>query len=617
MKTKVLTLVFTVILLSHLAVAQFSEGEDTSIPPNPIKIDEYWIDVFQSDDAKTLEIEEYFFVNNTGDEPLNDDFYIWIQKNGDIKAECCGGAANMACRLKAGGAMACFNFAKMDENLYLGRPFLDQNILSYYGQKGWLRINIVSFTNLFINNTLHLNVSLGGFSVPRGSGSGLGGGVHITSDNREIGIRPVIDMNMPQNITVTENIRVFNNGTENEVVNLSIDGIPQNWSAELWNSTGQFDMISLLPQEQTNLTLRITAPSYIAPIKVSYSTKMSIEGENKIKGSFKNQYLYDTKRAEYFIFLLSDKGLELSEDLTIVHPSGDGEPILNEEYDRYWYVVQSRDIEANSLSTITVGWEEPKDQLKFFAILAVILIIALLVTVPIMKKKGIIGAKKEVAGGEGTGENHKPAEESTKDEEEEKTLKLAQLEKEKKKLLGALARVKSDESEGYLTPVEAKDIKKHYLAALKENKMQISELNDIRRYDQPSSEGNGRLPEPSEVKGDGKPGPQKRIDNLSVILKKLDDDHNTGLIPGEVYSDLKEKYEKEVSELQKNLTEEEKALTARKEKMLKAIARLEEEREMGLLDDETYKVLKTDYERVIEDIAEHVNREGKSPMRNE
>ncbi len=617
MKAKVFSLIFTVILLSQLMVAQPSVGEDVSIPPNPIKIDEHWIDVFQDDDAKNLEIVEYMFINNTGDVPFNDDIYIWLQKNSNIKAECCGDAPNMGCRLKEGGGVSCFNVQKTQDNIFYGAPFSDQEKLSYYGQKAWLRINADSIANLLINNTLHLNVSLGGISVPRGSDGSQGGDLQITSDNIDIGIHPVIDMYMPRNITVTENIRVVNNGTESEVINLSIEGILQDWTAELMNASGRVDAISLLPQEHANLTLRITAPSYIASLKLSYSTKMNIEGQGQVKGSFSKQYLYDSKRIEYFIYLLSDKGLELSEDLTAVHPSGDGEPNLNEDFGRYWYVVQSQDIEANSRSTITVGWEEPADPLAFFTILAVILIIALLVAVPILKKKGLIGGKEDVEGGDSVGDFHESSEKPIMDVGEGKTRKLVRLEKEKKLLLLALRRVKSDENDGNLDPDEAKDIKKHYLVSLRENKIQIDELNKGGLDDQSSSEGNEKISKPGRANDVEKLRLQKRINNINIILLKLEDDHDNGHLPGEVYSDLKEKYEKEVSETQKILTEEEKTQAVKKETMLKAIARLDEERDLGQLDDETYNMLRTDYERALESFDEQTQRQSTSPKEDE
>ena len=70
------------LLLAPLIV----NGED-ALSSSPLKIDRHWIYIFQLDNYKTLEVNEYFYINNTGFSPYNKSLNIWIQNNSFIYLE--------------------------------------------------------------------------------------------------------------------------------------------------------------------------------------------------------------------------------------------------------------------------------------------------------------------------------------------------------------------------------------------------------------------------------------------------------------------------------------------------------------------------------------------------
>ena len=69
-------------------------GEDATT--DSIKIDRHWIYIYQLDDISTFEVNEYFYINNTGETSFNDSIDIWVQNNSIIAAECCNYIYDMA-----------------------------------------------------------------------------------------------------------------------------------------------------------------------------------------------------------------------------------------------------------------------------------------------------------------------------------------------------------------------------------------------------------------------------------------------------------------------------------------------------------------------------------------
>lgn len=459
--------IFIGVLLTLILIPTTAIGEDITIS-SPIKIDRHWIYILQQDDLKTFEVSEYFFINNTGEAAFNDSFYMWIQDNSIIAADCCNGIPNMACRYNAMGCTECFYFNKTDDNnLYVGYPILSENRLSYYGQRESFSITVFSTTNASPDSdVLHLNATIDGQSLYKEQEIFQGVGIHLTSENLEIGMLPIIEPYMPFNITTSENLTLFNNGTETEVIAFNISDLPQGWNAEIWNKSVTLNNISLAPQEYTNLTLKITAPSNIASLYVKYTTKTGID-ENKTKGLLTKQYLYETKKVTYEVYLLTTDDLEVSEDLKMVHD----ELYWIEEYGRYWFYAKNEDILPNSYTTISMNLELTEDdQSNPYIIWALVIIVILIIVILLLKKLDFFKEKDTSKKQDTSLEKRRgklPKEKRIKELEEQKT-----------KVLSAIKRVEREFEDGIIS----KEDYERFRAAYKKRAVEI--LKEIDRLDE-------------------------------------------------------------------------------------------------------------------------------------
>jgi biopolymer transport protein ExbD len=531
-----MVLVMVVILAGFLISAPFSKGDHEDIAEGPIVVDEHWVDVIQREDKTTLEVDEFFFINNTGTEPYSGDFYLWLDDKSEIIAKCCGNAPNMACRYQNGGSMACFDFGITEENIFKGGPFFSNDLISYYNQNEWIRIIAQSRDNISYTSTINLNVILGGSSVlrdPEGNISEVP--ILFTSDHDVLGISFELDKNMPNNITVFENLKIMNNGTKDVSMNFTLDGIPMGWSAEILNYSDPKTDITLSPLEEANLTLKLIVPSYIAPIRVSYITKIESEDNDETKGTFVKQYLYDSKRVEYFIFALSDKGVTISSDLRVVHPTAQGEPELNEKYNRYWYVAQSFNVLADSKSTITLDWENSQDPLPILAILLLAIIIALLIGVPLVRRsrnmtknsgnEAMDSSADKAAVSVLVGESNKRKIDDKKPQTRQKTEKKSKMTGEKRvqSLKMLINRLEVDHKDGILSDQTYEELDNKY-----KDKLHLAE-EKLKRERDLNSKG-------------------KRID---LAIERLNKDRKEGLLDDYTYSRLLDDYKKVKEDLQK------------------------------------------------------------------
>jgi hypothetical protein len=430
MKTRFCKQIFIGALLALLFIPTTTIGEDIDIN-SPIKIDRHWIYILQQDDSNIFEVSEYFFINNTGESTYNDSFYLWIQNNSIIGTTYCNNTPNMACRYSP-DYTECFYFNKTDNNnIYVGYPVLSINRLSYYGQRESISITVFSTINTSLDDdTLHLNATIDGQSLSRKVVSFQGIGIHLTSDNHEVGIPPILETNMPCNITTNENLTIYNNGTETEILGFIISDLPKGWNAEIWNETVKLNNISLAPKEYINLTLKITAPSNIASLYVRYTTQVNIDGNNA-RGLFTKQYLYETELVTYEVYLLKKEKVEVSEDLNLVHDK----LFWIDEYDRYWFYAKNEDILPGSYTTINMSLEYTEDEQSNPYIMLVLICIIILIIFILMLKKFDFFKEKET---------------STK---QDKSLenRIKKLEEHKKKVLTSIKRVEKEYEDGIIS----------------------------------------------------------------------------------------------------------------------------------------------------------------------
>jgi hypothetical protein len=447
---------FICALLTLLLIPTTSIGENTTT--GPIKIDRHLIYIFQQDDLKTFYVNEYFIINNTGKSPFNDSFYIWIQNNSIISAECCNYTLNMASRYDEIGCKECFYLDKThDNNLYVGYPILSENRLSYYGQRESISINVFSTTNASLNkDTLKLNATIGGSSIHREQKNFQGTGLHLTSESLDIGMLQEIDPYMSFNITTIENITLLNNGSDSEIISFNISDLPQGWYAEIWNDTIKINNVSLSPQEYANLKLIIKAPSNLASIYVGYSTQVGLEGD-ETKGSFIKKYICDTEKVTYEVFLLTIDELEVSEDLKMVHD----ELFWREEYGRYWFIAKNDEVLPNSYTVISMKLEKTVgDQPNPYIIWILVIIVILIIGILLLKKIDFFKEKVIL----------KKLNNSKKKED-----RIKELEKQKEKVLSAIKRVEREFEDEIIN----KEDYEHLRAAYKKRAVEI--LKEIDR----------------------------------------------------------------------------------------------------------------------------------------
>lgn len=456
-------LIFFISLLNLIFVALPVNAEDINFLSSKIKIDGHWIYAFQQDDIKTFRIDEYFFINNTGDSVFNDSIYIWIQNNSFILDNICEDSKNSGCRYGPDGCMYCFIINHTGNNMYVGYPISFENKLSYFMQKESFTINAkYIINNSEYDNILNLNVTLGAFSTARDNDVYQGSGLHITSENADIGMRSMVSIEMPFNISTVEKITLFNNDSDDKLIDLEISNLPDGWNAEIWNETEQINNILLSSQEYKNLTLLISAPSYMATIYIGYVTEL-IEDEEKF-GLFEKSYLYNTTNVQYLLYLLSKEKIKISEDITMIHPFSGEEPSWSEEYNRYWYVAQVTDVSPDSKTSFDISLYETKisyDQYLIWVLFIIIAIIAALII--FIKKDAIIGKQN-------TSKEKQSKEIADKKLNEEK---IKELENKKKKVLDAIKRVEHEYDDGLITKENYEKVRDGY------KKQAIDILKDI------------------------------------------------------------------------------------------------------------------------------------------
>ena len=387
--------------------------------------------------------------------------------NSSIIADCCDGTPDMGCRYDALDEMWCFHFNETEnKNIYVGYPISNVSKLSYYGQRESITITAFSATNNSLkNDSLQLNATIGGSYVSRENDSFQGRGVHVSSLYKEIGMVPWMSPYKTFNITSFEQISVFNNGSDNETIELSLSDLPERWKVEIWNTTQVISNITLSPQELVNLTLIITAPSNLAEILVEITARAGLI-ENETQWAFKNKYLYETKTVFYQILSTTDEALIISEDLNSSHE----EPYWYEEYGRYWYLASAENIQPNNESVITLSLSAniPSSESTFvinplFIVLLALIVIAIIVIL-ILKKIDFFGEKDSLQSKKTTSEKTKTEQKKIekKDESKKKEKEIKELEGQKQKVLSSIKRVETEFKEGIIDKKDYEHLRDTY-----------------------------------------------------------------------------------------------------------------------------------------------------------
>ncbi|UCD92074.1 MAG: hypothetical protein JSV43_07555 [Methanobacteriota archaeon] len=436
-----------------LGPAAFSSAEDPPISTEALTVDHRWIDIFQSDDRGSLEVIEYIFYNNTGTDTFNGTVYAWVPTGADVISTCCGNAPNMACRMKEGGYMLCFDMEHLDENIVHGVPFEPSTFMSYFEQSATITI---SGTSQNYSDSSSIEVTVGRESTLGTYPEITGEGIHITTRAVELGALATIQAGMPEKLAIIQPVlNVTNNATTNETVELEISGLPEGWNGLFLNETGNtVDNVTVLSNESRILYLHMQVPSYILEVQLNYF--LSVEGYDEPNGSFVfgKEFLYDNGFIESYVLILPDDNLTTSGGLRIITNE------WSEADERMWFVVVGTDIEAGESATMTILWESPLD-LALIALVAVVIVLSILIVFLLMRKKGMIGPKVE--------------KEEDEPEVKAKPDKELSLEEKKRTLLLAMKRLKKDHEEGRVPDDVYEELHANYKKSAIEVLKQIDE----------------------------------------------------------------------------------------------------------------------------------------------
>lgn len=510
------------LFLILLIIPTIAVGEDIA-SDNPLKIDRHWIYIFQQDDLNSFEVNEYFYVNNTGITSYNKSLGIWVQNNSYIEAGCCNFTPNFACRYDQTGKSNCFSLNNSidNENEFIGYPFSNEDLLSYYGQIEQISIDAYSISNPTLDSSnLLLNATIGGMSIPRKKNTSDNPIIYLTSKNSNIGINSILDPYMPFKINVTENITLENNGDEHEVIGFNFSHLPFGWSAEIWNDTSIINNISLIPKNHTNLTLKISTPSNIASIHIRYIIQFE-NIENKNTGIYKKKYLYDTDKLTYEAYLIYTKDVKISDDLAMVH----NEFFWLEEYARHWFNTRSENVQQGSSSTIVLNIEKSTDNSIFYQISLLIIILIFIVVFLILKKKNFFEDGKSP-------ENKK----ITSKKSEEKLLE------EKKKIEELIKRTKMDQKLKLIDEKTAKSMILDYQQQIDNLNLKINDFEKNKTKNKFIKEKDSKIKELEEQK--------KKI---YTAIKKIEREFKEKTISKEDYERFRAAYKKQAVEILKEI----------------------------------------------------------------
>ncbi len=504
---------------------------------NTISVDQHWIDITQLDDPDAFRVDEFIFINNTGTAPFGGSVQVWLPDNSQISAECCGGTPDMACRYHEDGLMECFYFLSMDGNRYVGYPFENSPNLSYYGQEVEMTMSVQSETNASNEDSINITAILGYPAIARTSDHNASGGIKMSTNNEVIGLVAILDMYMPYNITTHENITLTNNGTEEETFSLDTSELPDGWTASFWNETTRISNITIGPNETGDLFLIMTAPSYMATIFLSYTLELPASGGDGT-GIFEKQYLYDNDYVEYYLFLLTEDGVQ-NTSLASVHPGTGDAASWDEGSQRFWSVLMGVDLDNNSTTSININIEGAQASssggggMDLGMVLIFIGIIVLVVVMAIYLRRSANFDENDSQDDE---------DQEIEPEEDAKDKKTRLLEK-KVMLQKLIERVDTDHENGLLSYEAAQKMKNSYEEKIASTDEAIQELED----NAVNSQDESRAGELDELRNKKKA--------ILQSIKRIKMELEEGLINQDDFDKFNEAYRDKAKEIMRQMDE--------------------------------------------------------------
>jgi hypothetical protein len=500
------------LLLSGLS-NRTTRGDDPQIPTNGLKVDEHWADVYQQNDHKTLNVEEFIFFNNTGTSAFNGTIYSWLPKGSTVRSTCCGNALNMACRMEASNSMYCFTVSWQDDNIIYGRPFSPSSFISHFGQREKIAIEAQS-QNSSYSDSLDLNITLGASSEGPSISETFGPGVHIDSDRGELGVKATIISGMPVNMTLIHTLNITNNGTGNDTIDLDAPSLPTGWAASFIHGSRAVDSVPIGLNETESVVLHMSIPSYIVEVKISYSIELESSGEGRQNIVLDKEFLYDNDFIEYYVFTVEGDNLSFSGNLTVANS------VWSPDTNRTWHRLIGADFQLGSAIDFTISWVENADLSWLLLAVAVIIFALLLAGVSMRRRRADQNIDKAGEGQEKSAENGS----KTTGDESEKIMA------ERNEVKAALERLEADHEKGILPA--------GVYTGMRE-KLDKKDAKLKKRLGEVGSKGESDLLEQKK----------KMLD----ALKQLERDHGDGKISSGAYKELRSEYKNRTIEIMKQI----------------------------------------------------------------
>jgi hypothetical protein len=523
MRSRILLFAIVIAIMTTAVPVDNTISQGPTVPTNDLTIDEQWIYIYQQEDRTTLKVEEYTFFNNTGTSPYNGTIYDWAPRGSIVRSECCGNALDMACRMKDLGYMFCFTVGKQNDTILYGSPFSSTSFMSYFGQSAKITVGVQS-QNYSDSDSLELNVTLGAESeAPQTLGT-VGPGVHIESNRTELGVMARVDYNQPVNLTILQTLNITNNGTGNDTLDLGIQDLPQGWGGSFLDNGIEVTSVALNVTEDKNITLMLSAPSYLVEVLISYSVNIPATSKDKWESVFEKEVLYDTGGLFTYIYALDDTNLTVSDNLNLHISTG----IENYTF----HVVTSHDLPQGSTMSLAISWDIESDLswLVLAAIIAAVLLLGGLALLSKRKREAREAAKAGEEKGKAKGAKKKSKPKASKAADASVKTDLGDLMKQRESVREALGKLDSDHKSG-LIPGGT------YIAMKK--KLEKKEHDIDARIEDSNKGGVDALEE------------EKR--KLLKAIKNLEKDHESGNISKEVYNELHSEYKRSTIEIIKEI----------------------------------------------------------------
>jgi hypothetical protein len=553
MRRFVALLLVIIMLLGVGHSPESGTGDGPSIPTNGLKVEERFIYVYQNDDRTTFQVDELIFFNNSGTSTYNGTTYSWIPEGSNVVADYYGNATDTGCRILGVVDLYCFPLSYQDGNIAFGNPFGGSK-LSYFGEKGTVTVNADS-QNFSYSDYLALNVTLGSETEAPNPSVPTGSGIHVMSDSVELGVKVRAMPGLTANMTLTQTVTVFNNGTQNDTVDLEVLSAPSDWTASFLRGSQEIASLALNISESKNVTLHLSVPSYLAEVIVTYTTSVPRSSQDYNQLLFDKTFLYDNDRVVFYIYTVEGDNITVSGGINLVHSQ------WSEENQRTMHVLLGTNVQSGTETMLTIVLE-PDQNISWILLAAALLAFLAIVAYALMRKRrkrrtekaaeGKEGATAEseaegetvkreklktskavkgaaVAGAVAKGEKGKGGEkdrESGEEEPEDAALIL----KKKESIAEALTRLENDHENGLL----ADDVYLNMKDNLNERNLKLDE----------------RL---RKVKGDGVATLELEKEKILKAAKQLDSDLESGAISKAAYTELRNEYKRRTIEILKDI----------------------------------------------------------------